>query len=54
VTADRAKPERAKPERAKREWATTTGVPAARRKPDGRPARGFGRRKGQSQRSRPA
>ena len=48
------KPERAKPERAKRDWAAATGTPTPRRKPDGRPARGFGRRTGQGRRSRPA
>jgi superfamily II DNA/RNA helicase len=42
------KTDEAKPERAKREWAA---VPTPRRKPDGRPARGFGRRKAQSRRS---
>jgi superfamily II DNA/RNA helicase len=46
------KPERA--ERAKRDWAAAAGTPVPRRKPDGRPARGFGRRKAQSRRSRPA
>ena len=43
-----------KPERAKRDWAAVAGTPVPRRKPDGRPARGFGRRKAQSRRSRPA
>jgi len=44
-----------KPARGKREWAAAAGVPAPRRKPDGRPARAFGRRKAaQSRRSRPA
>jgi hypothetical protein len=33
------------PERAKRDWAVAAGTPTPRRKPDGRPARGFGRRK---------
>jgi superfamily II DNA/RNA helicase len=40
----------AKAERAKREWPVVSG-PTARRKPDGRPARGFGRRKAQSRRT---
>jgi len=48
------KPERAKPERAERDWAAAAGTPTPRRKPDGRPARGFGRRRVQSRRSRPA
>jgi superfamily II DNA/RNA helicase len=41
-------------ERPKRDWAATAGVPTPRRKPDGRPARGFGRRRAQSRRARPA
>ncbi|HKY77080.1 MAG TPA: hypothetical protein VJS45_13120, partial [Acidimicrobiia bacterium] len=51
---EQVKSERAKPERAKRDWAAAAGTPTPRRKPDGRPARGFGRRKAQSRRSRPA
>jgi superfamily II DNA/RNA helicase len=43
-----------KPERAKRRWGAATDVPTPRRKPDGRPARGFGGRKTQSRRARPA
>jgi superfamily II DNA/RNA helicase len=48
---DRSRTAGAKPERAKRGWVTA-GAPTPRRKPDGRPARGFGRRKAESRRSR--
>jgi superfamily II DNA/RNA helicase len=41
-------------ERAKRRWGSAGDVQTARRKPDGRPSRGFGRRKAQSRRSNPA
>ena len=51
---ERVKPERVKPEGAKRDWVGRAGLPAPRRKPDGRPARGSGRRRSQSGRSRPA
>jgi superfamily II DNA/RNA helicase len=50
--AERPKAEPAKPERPKRQWAA--GVPVPRRKPDGRPARGFGARKARSRRTNPA
>ena len=43
-----------KPERSKRPRPATPAFPTPRRKPDGRPARGFGRRKAQSRRSNPA
>jgi superfamily II DNA/RNA helicase len=43
-----------KPERSKRPRPATAAFPTPRRKPDGRPARGFGRRKAQSRRSNPA
>ena len=41
-------------ERAKRARPAAAAFPNPRRKPDGRPARGFGRRKTQSRRSNPA
>ena len=44
----------AKPERANRPRPAAAAFPSPRRKPDGRPARGFGRRKAQSRRSNPA
>ena len=44
----------ATPERPKRQWAAPAGLPASRRKPDGRPARGFGHRKTRSRRANPA
>ncbi|HVW32548.1 MAG TPA: DEAD/DEAH box helicase [Acidimicrobiia bacterium] len=43
-----------KPERNGRQWKTGAVLAQARRKPDGRPARGFGRRKAQSRRANPA
>jgi superfamily II DNA/RNA helicase len=43
-----------KAERAKRRWGAASDIPTSRRKPDGRPARGFGRRKAQNRRSNPA
>jgi hypothetical protein len=52
VKVDGTKLEQAKRERAKREWPITAGPATPRRKPDGRPARGFGRRKAESRRSR--
>jgi superfamily II DNA/RNA helicase len=51
---ERTKPDGTKKQGPKRDWAAATGVPVPRRKPDGRPARGFGRRKAQSRRARPA
>jgi hypothetical protein len=42
----------AKPERAKGDWPVTTGGPAPRRKPDGRPVRNGGRRRFGTHRSR--
>src|SRR5581483_3554492 len=48
------KPDGSRRERAQKQWAAAGGVPVPRRKPDGRPSRGFGGRKAQSRRSRPA
>jgi len=49
-----ARAEPAKAERPTRPWVAGAGVPAPRRKPDGRPARGFGHRKTRSRRPNPA
>ena len=45
------KPEAKKPERARKDWGAVAAVPTPRRKPDGRPARGGGRRRAQTRRS---